>query len=213
MCASGGGRFDAGISRRSHLTWMSDQSSPLANLSIHFGAQLLHPPEECNDWLIEWPPAASSSKQAGDLRFRLHVAMLGAFGVSAPVQLWEKADLELAASQIRWYKRHVASELSASRQYLLGDQPSLQDPTGWATAWYARRDASGGHLLSFRLDDDRRSVELPLEGLLDDSRYRVTEESIVLGTYSGRELADGISLDLPTPHSSRALSIDRVEAA
>ena len=96
MCAGGGGRFDPLILEHAHTNWMSDQTQALINLAIHFGSQLAHPAVECNDWLIEWPPhdglhSSHPVDQRGDLAFRTAVAMLGTFGISAPVEQWSAA--------------------------------------------------------------------------------------------------------------------------
>ncbi len=111
MCASGGGRFDAATLRRGHTQWMSDEWRPLRNLSIHFGLQLCHPPELCNDWLIEWPPgdvpyakdAAPTSGATGLPPAHCHA---GSFGLSARIAGWSDAERDRAA-QNRRYKEVV----------------------------------------------------------------------------------------------------------
>src|SRR5690349_7458305 len=99
VCSSGGGRFDGAIMSHAHTGWISDQTHPQMKLAIRFGSQLAHPATECNDWLAEWPPhvGQADTQRAphgglGDLAFRLHVAMLGSFGISAPVERWSRED-------------------------------------------------------------------------------------------------------------------------
>jgi alpha-galactosidase len=124
MCSSGGGRFDGELLAHAHTNWMSDQKQPLRNLSIHFGSQLAHPPAACNDWLIEWPPNSiqdhmsrgATPDERGDLAFRLRVAMLGTFGISAPVITWSDDDVELAARHVRWYREHVRRRVKSADQ-------------------------------------------------------------------------------------------------
>jgi alpha-galactosidase len=121
MCAGGGGRFDAAILSHAHTNWMSDQTQPLKNLAIHFGSQLAHPAIECNDWLIEWPPyhglhSASEVDYRGDLAFRTRIAMLGTFGISAPVEKWSEDEITLVQSHVAWYKQRVRPLLHEGEQ-------------------------------------------------------------------------------------------------
>ena len=87
-----------------HVNWISDQPGSLHKLAIHFGTQLAHPAVACNDWLVEWPPGripgydddCRAGDMRGDLAFRLRVAMLGSFGISAGIDRWSAADIATA---------------------------------------------------------------------------------------------------------------------
>ena len=197
MCAGGGGRFDPAIMSSAHTNWMSDQTQAIANLSIHFGSQLAHPPEQCNDWLVEWPPHDTTvgytpADTRGNLAFRTHVAMLGAFGVSAPLQLWDEDDRRVVSREVNWYKQHVRPLWKDCDQYLLTEQPPLDGDTDWAAIWYAHPDGSGGSLSAFRMATGSPSIELSLPGLDPDDHYRLRTPEADLGTARGREFADGL---------------------
>jgi Melibiase len=92
-----------------HTSWMTDQTRPLVNLSVHFGNQLARCAVECNDWLVEWPPHSALPHQRqvderGDLPFRTRVAMLGTFGISAPTDAWTTEDYAIVREHVRLYK-------------------------------------------------------------------------------------------------------------
>lgn len=215
MCASGGGRFDGEIMRRAHVNWMSDQWEPLKNLSIHFGSQLCHPPELCNDWLIEWPVRSTPGRHGeppdarGDLRFRLHVAMLGSFGLSARIADWPDADLATAATEIAWYKDTARPVIQDGRQYILTPAPRLDGTGGWAAMWHAAANGDGGVAFAFRLDSNDDSWTLKLAGLDPAATYRLSQPDQPDRTETGATLANGIPLTIDAPYRSRRLTVQR----
>jgi alpha-galactosidase len=217
MCSSGGGRFDGELLAHAHTNWMSDQKQPLRNLSIHFGSQLAHPPAACNDWLIEWPPNSiqdhmsrgATPDERGDLAFRLRVAMLGTFGISAPVITWSDDDVELAARHVRWYREHVRRRVKSADQYLLTEQPPLDGRGDWAAIWYADKDRAGGVGFCFRLEGSAvRSFGLA--GLDPARRYRLRHLDGPVVEASGAELTSGVTVSLAAPFSSAAFVVEAV---
>lgn len=206
MCAGGGGRFDAAVMRNADVTWMSDKTQAVANLAIHLGSQLAHPPEQCNDWLVEWPPHDGHRRTAADLRgdlpFRTHVAMLGSFGISAPVHEWTDSDLDATSALVTWYKSRHRPLLPVSDQYLLGDDGDLDGRTQSSTVWYASRDGSGGNAFVFQLDAGARMIEIPLEGLDESQVFDVHIGSESLMTASGQALSGGVAIPVDGAYSS-----------
>lgn len=218
MCSSGGGRFDGELLAHSHTNWMSDQKQPLRNLSIHFGSQLAHPPAACNDWLIEWPPNSieghmsrgATPDDRGDLAFRLKVAMLGTFGISAPVTSWSEAEIAVAARHVAWYREHARPRVKAANQYLLTSQPPLDGRGDWAGVWYADKDSSGGVGFFFRLEGNA-TRSFPLGGLDPSRRYRLRYLDGPPTEATGVELATGLSLTLESQFTSAALVVEAVD--
>jgi alpha-galactosidase len=213
MCASGGGRFDGELLAHAHVNWMSDQTRPLANLAVHFGSQLVHPAVECNDWLIEWPPHDGHQKgqpvdRRGDLRFRTRVAMLGSFGVSAPVGRWSAEELEVVRQHVGWYKERVRPLVQRGDQYLLTEAPPADGAGDWAAAWYLSKDARQGALFAFRLEG-HPGRELALPGLDPDARYRLTSPEGWTAERSGAELGRGLPVELDAPFRSTILAVEQ----
>ncbi len=180
MCASGGGRMDGEIMSHAHVNWISDQPSPVRKLAIHFGSQLAHPAVVCNDWLVEWPPGVIPGyddktpdlAHLGDLPFRLRVAMLGSFGISARVGLWNAADFATAATHIALYRDALRGIIHHGDQYLMTRSPDRDGSGDWAAVWYVSKDASAGVLFAFRLAGPDRLRVFGLPGLAEGRRYR-----------------------------------------
>ena len=182
MCASGGGRMDGGIMGHAHVNWISDQPSPVRKLAIHFGSQLAHPAVVCNDWLVEWPPGVivgyddntPNLALLGDLPFRLRVAMLGSFGISARVDRWNAADFATAAAHVALYRDKLRAIIQEGDQDPMTRPPDRDGDGDWAGMWYVAKDAGAGVLFAFRLagPDGLRVFALP--GLAEGRSYRCT---------------------------------------
>lgn len=216
MCASGGGRFDPEILSHAHVNWMSDQTRPLTNLAIHFGSQLANCAVECNDWLIEWPPHNAiphhqrGVDERGDLAFRTRIAMLGTFGISAPVERWTAQDVASVKNQVSWYKETIQPLVHAGDQYLLTEAPPLDGEGDWAAVWYAAKDARRGVLFAFRLASGHPQRSFPLPGLPPEALYRLRTPEGWSATRRGAELTDGLVVTAETPFRSVLVAIERI---
>ena len=219
MCASGGGRMDGELLSHAHVNWVSDQPGPLRKLAIHFGTQLAHPAIVCNDWLIEWPPGRIAGydddedtvglEERGDLPFRLRVAMLGSFGISASIDRWPEEDLVIAKEHIALYRNTLRSIIHHGDQYLLTRAPPTDGNGVWAAIWYAAKDGRSGVLFAFRLGTAETSRVFPLAGLLSDQGYRASlfsAESTVDTT--GEALARGLAITIPGQFQSELVLIE-----
>ncbi len=203
MCAGGGGRMDGAILSHAHVNWMSDQAGAVRKLSTHFGSQLAHPAVANNDWLIDWPGSdagqtepASLVDWRGDLPFRLRVAMLGTFGISAPIDRWAPADLVTATAHVELYKSKVRPLIHHGDQYYLTHAPRPDGSSDWAAMWYAAKDGMSGILFAFRLTGVDAARRFPLPGLHADQRYAVTPMSGPAFTMLGADLAAGLPISL-----------------
>lgn len=197
MCASGGSRMDAEILAHAHTNWISDQPQAVAKLATHFGIQRAHPAVVCNDWMVDWPPRAYSGVEGidrrGDLAFRLRVAMLGSFGLSAPIDRWSAEERALAARHVRLYRQRLRGLIHHGDQYLLTAAPPRDGHGDWAAMWFVARDGTRGALLAFRLEGDEIR-EFPLPGLRDGTRRLEGEDAALVGA--------GLRLHLAAPFSS-----------
>ncbi len=203
MCASGGGRMDGGILSHAHVNWMSDQASALRKLAIHFGTQLAHPAVVCNDWLIDWPGQSEAPDQPpalvdprGDLAFRLRVAMLGTFGISAPVHRWSEADRATAAAHVAIYKTSLRAIIHHGDRYALTPPPPPEGNGDWAAVWHVTKDGLQGVLFAFRLAGPEKKRTFPLRGLRKGRRYRLSFQDGPQRTATGAELEAGLGVVL-----------------
>jgi alpha-galactosidase len=220
MCAGGGGRMDGEILSHAHTNWISDQESAVRKLAIHFGTQLAHPAVACNDWLIDWPGSAdehpgqvepaSPVDWRGDLAFRLRVAMLGTFGISAPIDRWSGSDITTAAAHVKLYVTKLRPLIHHGNQSYLTPAPTPDGSSDWAAVWYAAKDGLSGVLFAFRLSgvDTRRAFRLP--SLRDGARYKVTFGSGAPTVRTAGELAAGLEIALPGLFQSELCLVERV---
>ena len=198
-----------------HAYWISDQTHPLMKLAIHFGSQLAHPPEQCNDWLVEWPPhegqhdpLRAAGGDQGNLAFRIRVAMLGSFGASAPVEKWSDLDMAIFKQHADWYKQSVRHVIRHADQYLLTEAPPLDGNGDWAAIWYALPDATRGTLFAFRLANGAPTRTFALPGLDPSATYMLKSPEGWSATATGAQLAEGISLEAEAPFRSVLLSVE-----
>lgn len=218
MCASGGGRLDGAILSHAHVNWMSDQIGALRKLAIHFGMHLAHPAVVCNDWLIDWPGSSADDKQAplvdsrGDLPFRLRVAMLGSFGISAPVERWSDADMRTVAAHIAQYTTRLRPIIHHGDQYVLTKPPPTDGNGDWAAIWYVAKDGSAGALFAFRLASLDTGCVFRLSGLREERRYRVSFFSGEAAEISGQALAAGFTITIADPYRSELCWVEALPA-
>jgi alpha-galactosidase len=220
MCAGGGGRMDGEILSHAHVNWMSDQSGAVRKLAMHFGTQLAHPAMTCNDWLIDWPGSqggqfgqidpASLVDWRGDLAFRLRVAMLGTFGISAPIDAWSPDDIAMTAAHLDLYVTKVRPLIHRGDQYDLTIAPRPDGNSDWAAIWYAAKDGRSGVLFAFRLAGSQGTRAFRLPGLKKEARYHVgfgTGETVVR---TGAELSAGLQIALTEPFRSELCLVEQV---
>ncbi len=214
MCASGGGRMDGAILSHAHVNWISDQPGALRKLAIHFGTQLAHPAVECNDWLVEWPPGSVAGyddddtdglDERGDLAFRLRVAMLGSFGISARADRWPEADFATAVAHVALYRETVRPIVHFGDQYLLTPAPPLDGNADWAAIWYVAKDGLSGVLFAFRLAGNDASRTFALPGLQPGRHYRVR-----LFSGATMELTGGLTVVLIGQFQSELCMVEAV---
>jgi alpha-galactosidase len=190
-CSSGGGRVDFGILRRTDQVWTSDNTDPVDRLAIQHGYSQLYPAAAMGAWASESPNPING--RATPLRFRFHVAMAGALGVSGNLREWSPVDLDEARSLVAQYKRirHVVAH---------GDLHRLTPPDAQTVVV---QHVLGGEsvVIAWRVLNRPGRPELParLRGLDPDATYDAGERS-----YPGSLLlAHGLDLDLPRgDHSS-----------
>ncbi|MFO1037906.1 MAG: alpha-galactosidase [Geminicoccaceae bacterium] len=127
-CASGGGRADYGILRRTHRIWTSDGTDPLTRIAIQRGFLRFFPPE-----IMGAHVSASPNHQTGrtySLAFRAIVALPGHFGVELdPLRLDDAERAELAG----WIALHKRLRPLLHRPGIaIQDIPDQSGRSGWA---------------------------------------------------------------------------------
>ncbi|MDO4458517.1 MAG: alpha-galactosidase [Clostridia bacterium] len=97
-CASGGGRFDAGMLYYSPQIWTSDDTDAIERLSIQFGTSLVYPVSTMGAHVADRPRTPLATR--GD------VALMGTFGYELDPRKLSDEDKELVKKQIEEYHRY-----------------------------------------------------------------------------------------------------------
>ncbi|ORX46058.1 alpha-galactosidase [Hesseltinella vesiculosa] len=100
-CSSGGGRADAGVTRRVDQIWVSDNTRPDARLEIQHGVSLILPPRQMVCWITDM----GQDDLKVPLAYRCHVSFMGTLGVGADLNKYSEKQKSELRSWINVYKR------------------------------------------------------------------------------------------------------------
>lgn len=168
-CASGGGRFDAGILHYWPQSWTSDNTDALDRLFIQFGTTVVYPPSSMGCHVSACP-----NEQVGrttPLEFRAHVAMMGgSFGFELAMEHMSQEERETVPSLI-------ALSEKINPLVIHGDiyRLALPDESNTPAALYMSQAGDRGVLLVFRMFTTLRTDtgNIKLQGLQEHADYRV----------------------------------------
>ncbi len=162
-CASGGGRADYGILRRTHRIWASDSNDAHDRQSIQQGFSLFFPPEVMGAHI--GPMHCHTTGRRLDLDFRAITAFFGHFGLEADLSQLSDDELAKVAAYVALHKewRSVLHNGQVLRQVLEDGRALLfgvlSDDRAHAIVSYAvmeqTRDALTAPLRISGLDPER----------------------------------------------------------
>ncbi|CEJ01973.1 Putative Alpha-galactosidase [Rhizopus microsporus] len=101
-CASGGGRADLSMLKKTDLCWPSDNTRPDARLKIQYGASFVMPPNMMSCWVTDMPN--DDVYCIFPISYRFHVSFMGALGIGSDLTKLSEAELELYRGWIELYK-------------------------------------------------------------------------------------------------------------
>ncbi|WP_159623513.1 alpha-galactosidase [Ruania rhizosphaerae] len=104
-CASGGGRTDLEVLRRSDVVWASDETGPRDRLAIQHGFLSAYAASWLSSWVTDEPDRLDTDDGPVSLTFRFLVAMCGVLGVGGDLLAWPEQDRKLAASLVATYRK------------------------------------------------------------------------------------------------------------
>lgn len=140
-CASGGGRFDAGILYYAPQTWTSDDSDAMERIKIQYGTSLVYPVSSMGAHVSEVP-----NQQVGritPLQTRGNVAMFGAFGYEMDLNLLSEEEKEIVKQQVCFVKQH--RELIQQGTFYRIHNPFEEQIGAWIVVSKDRRKALAGY--------------------------------------------------------------------
>ncbi len=173
-CASGGGRIDFGILRRTSRAWTSDCNDPLDRQRIQRGFGHVFPPEYMGAHI--GGPVSHTTRRRHSLAFRAGTAFFGHLGIEWNVLNASNEDLAALERVIRIHKR-FRPLLHAGTSVRLDHPNPAVVAHGVVSA--DRRDS----VFSFALVETPASLivePLQFAGLDDELLYRVEVLSLVI---------------------------------
>ena len=217
-CASGGGRVDHEILRRTERVWTSDCNDALERQTIQRGASMLIPPEVMGAHI--GPTRAHTTGRTHSLAFRAATAMFGHLGVEWDITRLSLEDRAALAAAIELHKRFRPLVHT-------GDVVRFDTGSSWRAYGVYSADRTRG-LVSFAQLATAPSLTSPplrLHGLDPDRRYRVghlplpgerwgmarSQPSWLAGgvELTGRQLAaHGVQPPVLLPESAVLLTLD-----
>lgn len=168
-CSGGGGRFDAAMLAYHPQIWCSDNTDPIARLTIQHGTSFGYPVPTMGSHV-----SASPNHQTGrstPIGTRSVVAMSGTFGYELDPGMLSEAEKAEIRRQIDQY--HAWQDLIREGDYYRLCHGENGKPF---TAWQLVSQDQGETLLSFVLTQvasNPRPLHLRLKGLDPDARYMI----------------------------------------
>jgi alpha-galactosidase len=197
-CASGGGRVDFGVLRRTDQAWASDNTDPVDRIAIQHGYGQIYPAITMSAWASESPNPINA--RVTPLRFRFHVAMAGALGVSGNLPEWPRSERREATELIDAYKR-VRPIVHRGHLYRLA--------YGYTTVvQYVAPDGAEAVVFAWRPEIRQAAPDGPvrLRGLDSAARYRIGDRVVPGSVLMGH----GLDLELPLgDYASRMIHLVR----
>ncbi|MFA6816019.1 MAG: alpha-galactosidase [Lentisphaeria bacterium] len=206
-CASGGGRFDAGILRYSPQIWCSDDSDAIERLEIQGGTSFFYPPSSMGAHVSACPNHQTFRKCP--FQTRGDVAFAGTFGYELDPGILSEDEQNQIKQQIKNY--HQYHDLVANGDYFrltnIFEHPNLE-------AWqFVRKDKSESiaTVILRRNHPAHSPFILKLQGLNPKTLYAITTPSETIKLYGDTLMNAGIVLyDLPTyDHASLVLLLKK----
>jgi alpha-galactosidase len=177
-CASGGGRFDAGLLYYWPQHWTSDNTDAAARVTIQLGTSLVYPPSAMACHISAIPNDATGRNIS--IEYRGHVAMMcGSFGLELnPSELSEEESA--AIPSIMAEAERVNPIVISGAFYRL----ALPDNSNWPGVQFVSEDGSQSIVFAFQQLYTLKPAAPPLrlQGLDSQARYANNYDN---ATYSG----------------------------
>lgn len=177
-CASGGGRFDAGLLHYWPQHWTSDNTDASDRLTIQLGTSMAYPPSSMGCHVSAVPNGITNRNISID--YRAHVALMcGSFG-------FELNPEELSAEERDAIPGILEDWKQINPLVIDGDFYRLRLPeeSNWPAMQFVSQDGSESAVFAFQQKSTVKPAAPPLrlQGLDPEARYSNNYDN---GTYSG----------------------------
>lgn len=185
-CASGGGRFDAGMLYYAPQAWTSDDTDAIERLKIQYGTSFGYPQS-----MMGAHVSASPNEQLGrttPLKIRGDVAFFGAFGYELDLATLSPTEMTEVKKQVAFMKKY--RETFQYGTFYRLKSPFEGNIVSWMVVSQDKTQALVGYYKILNdVNCEFRRLKLP--GLAATKSYHVSEENGAdLGDFTGSELAN-----------------------
>lgn len=185
-CASGGGRFDAGMLYYAPQAWTSDDSDAIERLKIQDGTSYCYPTSSMGAHVSVCPNEQVNRNTP--LKTRGDVAFFGDLGYELDLTKLSPAELAQIKAQVKFMKQY--RQLFQFGRFYRLRSPFAGNITAWLVVSPDQKQAIMGYFKVLNdVNAEYRRLRIP--GLLASTQYHVHEEAgSDHGTYTGSELAN-----------------------
>lgn len=178
-CSSGGNRFDLGMLCFSPQIWASDNTDPIARLSIQNGLSYLYPLSTISAHVSQAPHFQTLRNTPLPTRF--NVACFGSLGYELNFKFLSRVEKKEIREQIAFYKAHRKT-LQFGRFYR---HSAIKDNKMHWQCISSDGNKSIAGFFQTRMHAGEGYDYLPLKGLEPDARYSVTTrpQSLFIGRF------------------------------
>ena len=175
-CASGGGRFDAGMLYYAPQAWTSDNSDAVERLKIQYGTSYVYPPS-CMGAHVSAVPNHQVFRNT-PLNTRANTAFYGAFGYELDLSKLTEDELEQVRQQVTFMKKY-RSVFQYGTFYRLSS-PFESNETVWMSVSQDQKTAIVGYYRVLNeVNVGYRRIRL--KGLNPDEQYRISMDGRWIG--------------------------------
>lgn len=195
-CASGGGRFDAGMLHYMPQVWTSDDTDAIVRLNIQHGTSLAYPLISMGAHVSDIPNHQTARKTS--LKTRNDVASFGNFGYELNLLDFDTEVGEEVRQYLNFYKRN--RKLIQFGDFYRLESPFESNTAAWMVVSKEKDEALVGHFTILAEPNPGYNKKVILKGLDSEKKYLVNDE---FEAYGDELMSVGIVFPQPERYFSK----------
>ncbi|MGL6099627.1 MAG: alpha-galactosidase, partial [Fusobacteriaceae bacterium] len=195
-CASGGGRFDAGMLHYMPQVWTSDDTDAVVRLKIQHGTSLAYPPISMGAHVSDIPNHQTARKTS--LEIRNNVACFGNFGYELDLLKFNETEAAAVKKHLDFYKKNRG--LIQFGDFYRLESPFEGNTAAWMVVDKDKSSALVGHFKILATPNPGYNEKVILKGLDPEKKYLVND---TLEAYGDELMNMGIVFPQPDRYFSK----------
>ncbi|MGL5581549.1 MAG: alpha-galactosidase [Cetobacterium sp.] len=171
-CASGGGRFDAGMLHYMPQVWTSDDTDAIVRLNIQHGTSLAYPLISMGAHVSDIPNHQTARKTS--LETRNNVAAFGNFGYELDLLKFDEETGANVSKYLDFYKNN--RKLIQFGDFYRLESPFEGNTASWMVVDKEKNEALVGHFTILASPNPGYNAKVILKGLNPDKKYLINGE-------------------------------------